>query len=58
MCDVEETHGHAAWMDTNENSMKSRENTGVGLMSRVGERSSIYRMIVRRDPSIIRYAGA
>ena len=56
MCDVE-IHGHAAWMDKNENSMRSRENTGVGL-SRVGERSSIYRMIVRRDPSIIRYAGA
>jgi hypothetical protein len=56
MCDGE-MHGHAAWMDTNEGSMRSRANTGVGL-SRVGERSSIYRTIVRRDLGIIRYAGA
>ena len=37
--------------------MRTRANTGVGL-SRAGERSSICRTIVRRDPSILRYAGA
>ena len=41
----------------NEDSMRSRANTGVGL-SRIGEQSSIYRTIVRRDPGVIRYAGA
>jgi hypothetical protein len=34
--------------------MRTRANT----LSRAGERSRMYRTIVRRDPGILRYAGA